>query len=45
MLARNWYVVHANFANGTALSVSHQERGLNYGKSVGPDAVLVNATE
>ncbi|KAL0736042.1 hypothetical protein Bca4012_012252 [Brassica carinata] len=40
--SRGYFNIYTNFANERALSVSHRDAGVNYGKSVGPDSQLLN---
>ncbi|KAL3530064.1 hypothetical protein ACH5RR_009386 [Cinchona calisaya] len=37
-----YFNIYTNFMNETALSVSHRDAGVNYGKSAGPDSYLVD---
>lgn len=39
---RGYFNLYTNFMNERALSVSHRDVGVNYGKSVGPDSFLVD---
>ncbi|XP_074292473.1 uncharacterized protein LOC141619349 [Silene latifolia] len=39
--SRGYFNIYTNFPHETALSVSHRDAGVNYGKSIGPDSQLV----
>ncbi|KAK9059072.1 hypothetical protein SSX86_021691 [Deinandra increscens subsp. villosa] len=39
--ARGYFNIYTNFLNESALSVSHRDTGVNYGKSAGPDSNLI----
>ncbi|KAK4356465.1 hypothetical protein RND71_025436 [Anisodus tanguticus] len=40
--ARGYFNIYTNLLHERAFSVSHRDAGVNYGKSVGPDSVLVD---
>ncbi|CAI9106193.1 OLC1v1005278C1 [Oldenlandia corymbosa var. corymbosa] len=40
--ARGYFNIYTNFKNEMALSVSHRDAGVNYGKSAGPDSYLMD---
>ncbi|CAH8281933.1 unnamed protein product [Eruca vesicaria subsp. sativa] len=40
--SRGYFNIYTNFQNERALSVSHRDAGVNYGKTVGPDSQLLN---
>lgn len=40
--ARGYYNIYTNFLGDRALSVSHRDAGVNYGKSAGPDSYLLD---
>ncbi|KAK3163409.1 hypothetical protein QOZ80_1AG0003280 [Eleusine coracana subsp. coracana] len=40
--ARGYFNIYTNFLKERALSVSHRDAGVNYGKSVGPDSTLLD---
>jgi hypothetical protein len=42
-MARNYYNLYANFGM-RALSVSHRDGGVNYNKTMGPDSLLITAS-
>ncbi|XP_064995185.1 uncharacterized protein LOC103978875 isoform X2 [Musa acuminata AAA Group] len=39
--ARGYYNLYTNFKQERALSISHRDAGVNYGKTVGPDSSLL----
>ncbi|KAJ0775587.1 putative nucleotide-diphospho-sugar transferase [Helianthus annuus] len=39
--ARGYFNIYTNFLNESALSVSHRDTGVNYGKTAGPDSNLI----
>ncbi|KAJ9537426.1 hypothetical protein OSB04_030159 [Centaurea solstitialis] len=39
--ARGYFNIYTNFLHETALSVSHRDAGVNYGKTAGPDSNLM----
>ncbi|KAM0950853.1 putative nucleotide-diphospho-sugar transferase [Dioscorea sansibarensis] len=39
--SKGYYNIYTNFLNERALSVSHRDAGVSYGKSVGPDSNLL----
>ncbi|CAN6443424.1 unnamed protein product [Victoria cruziana] len=41
--ARGYYNIYTNLLQERALSVSHREAGVNYGRKVGPDSQLINS--
>ncbi|KAK1402856.1 Transferase transferring glycosyl group [Heracleum sosnowskyi] len=40
--ARGYFNIYTNFLGDRALSVSHRDAGVNYGKSAGPDSYLLD---
>ncbi|KAK1430453.1 hypothetical protein QVD17_13182 [Tagetes erecta] len=38
---RGYFNIYTNFLNESALSVSHRDTGVNYGKTAGPDSNLI----
>ncbi|CAN0905230.1 hypothetical protein LINGRAHAP2_LOCUS23548 [Linum grandiflorum] len=42
--SRGYFNIYTNFQHERALSVSHRDTGVNYGKSAGPDSQLVDET-
>ncbi|GMN70096.1 hypothetical protein TIFTF001_039142 [Ficus carica] len=40
--SRGYYNFYTNFLHERALSVSHRDAGVNYGKTAGPDSVLLD---
>lgn len=40
--SRGYFNIYTNFLNERALSVSHRDAGVNYGKTAGPDSYLLN---
>ncbi|CAL4950384.1 unnamed protein product [Urochloa decumbens] len=40
--SRGYFNIYTNFLKERALSVSHRDAGVNYGKSVGPDSTLLD---
>ncbi|KAL0728238.1 hypothetical protein Bca4012_024331 [Brassica carinata] len=40
--SRGYFNIYTNFQNERALSVSHRDAGVNYGKTAGPDSQLLN---
>ncbi|ESQ46892.1 hypothetical protein EUTSA_v10028084mg [Eutrema salsugineum] len=40
--SRGYFNIYTNFQNEGALSVSHRDAGVNYGKTAGPDSQLLN---
>ncbi|GJN37997.1 hypothetical protein PR202_gb27003 [Eleusine coracana subsp. coracana] len=40
--ARGYFNIYTNFLKERALSVSHRDAGVNYGRSVGPDSTLLD---
>lgn len=40
--SRGYFNIYTNFPNERALSVSHRDVGVNYGKSAGPDSQLLD---
>ena len=40
--SRGYFNIYTNFQNERALSVSHRDAGVNYGKTAGPDSELLN---
>lgn len=40
--SRGYYNIYTNFLHERALSVSHRDAGVNYGKTAGPDSQLLN---
>ncbi|KAG9132402.1 hypothetical protein Leryth_008340 [Lithospermum erythrorhizon] len=42
--SRGYFNIYTNFLGERALSVSHRDAGVNYGKTVGPDSNLVDET-
>ncbi|KAF8115944.1 hypothetical protein N665_0025s0379 [Sinapis alba] len=40
--SRGYFNIYTNFPNERALSVSHRDAGVNYGKTIGPDSQLLN---
>lgn len=40
--SRGYFNIYANFLHERALSVSHRDPGVNYGKTAGPDSQLLN---
>ncbi|KAF3782887.1 hypothetical protein EJ110_NYTH33489 [Nymphaea thermarum] len=41
---RGYYNIYTNLLQERALSVSHREAGVNYGRKVGPDSQLINSS-
>lgn len=39
--SRGYYNIYTNFLNERALSISHRDAGVNYGKTAGPDSQLL----
>jgi hypothetical protein len=39
--SRGYFNIYTNFGNERALSISHRDAGVNYGRNAGPDSVLV----
>ncbi|PWA61612.1 hypothetical protein CTI12_AA371540 [Artemisia annua] len=39
--ARGYFNLYSHFSHETALSVSHRDAGVNYGKTAGPDSILI----
>ncbi|MFS7924622.1 putative nucleotide-diphospho-sugar transferase [Helianthus anomalus] len=39
--ARGYFNIYTNFLNESALSVSHRDTGVNYGRTAGPDSNLI----
>ncbi|KAL4567536.1 hypothetical protein LXL04_023123 [Taraxacum kok-saghyz] len=39
--SRSYFNIYTNFPHETALSVSHRDTGVNYGKTAGPDSTLL----
>lgn len=42
--SRGYFNIYTNFLHERALSVSHRDAGVNYGKTIGPDSQLLNET-
>ncbi|XP_051142988.1 uncharacterized protein LOC127259604 isoform X2 [Andrographis paniculata] len=42
--SRGYFNIYTNFAHETALSISHRDAGVNYGKTAGPDSSLLDET-
>ncbi|XP_058107394.1 uncharacterized protein LOC131250982 [Magnolia sinica] len=42
--SRGYYNIYTNFLHERALSVSHRDAGVNYGKTAGPDSELIDAS-
>ncbi|CAI9277631.1 unnamed protein product [Lactuca saligna] len=42
--SRTYFNIYTNFPHESALSVSHRDAGVNYGKTVGPDSNLLKET-
>ncbi|XP_071686034.1 uncharacterized protein [Rutidosis leptorrhynchoides] len=42
--ARGYFNIYTNFKHESALSVSHRDAGVNYGKTAGPDSNLIQET-
>uniref|UniRef100_A0A1D1ZKY7 Ornithine carbamoyltransferase n=1 Tax=Anthurium amnicola TaxID=1678845 RepID=A0A1D1ZKY7_9ARAE len=42
--SRGYYNIYTNFLNERALSISHRDAGVNYGRSVGPDSILLDTS-
>ncbi|KAG8371033.1 hypothetical protein BUALT_Bualt13G0044900 [Buddleja alternifolia] len=40
--SRGYFNIYTNFPNERALSVSHRDAGVNYGKTAGPDSYLLD---
>ncbi|KAL6850426.1 hypothetical protein ACP4OV_021053 [Aristida adscensionis] len=40
--SRGYFNIYTNFLKERALSISHRDAGVNYGKSVGPDSTLLD---
>ncbi|XP_047327037.1 uncharacterized protein LOC124930734 [Impatiens glandulifera] len=40
--SRNYFNIYTNFQHERALSVSHRDAGVNYGKTAGPDSYLLD---
>ncbi|KAK9692268.1 hypothetical protein RND81_09G252700 [Saponaria officinalis] len=40
--SRGYFNIYTNFPHERALSVSHRDAGVNYGKSIGPDSQLID---
>ncbi|KAF8395746.1 hypothetical protein HHK36_019697 [Tetracentron sinense] len=40
--SRGYFNIYTNFQHERALSVSHRDAGVNYGKTAGPDSYLLN---
>lgn len=42
--SRGYFNIYTNFLHERALSTSHRDAGVNYGKTVGPDSKLIDET-
>ncbi|KAJ8765262.1 hypothetical protein K2173_011959 [Erythroxylum novogranatense] len=42
--SRGYFNIYTNFEHERALSVSHRDAGVNYGKNVGPDSQLIDSS-
>ncbi|XP_010261054.1 PREDICTED: uncharacterized protein LOC104599977 [Nelumbo nucifera] len=42
--SRAYFNIYTNFLNERALSVSHRDAGVNYGKTAGPDSYLIEGS-
>ena len=40
--SRGYFNIYTNFLKERALSISHRDAGVNYGRSVGPDSTLLD---
>lgn len=40
--SRGYFNIYTNFLHERALSVSHRDAGVNYGKTAGPDSYLLD---
>ncbi|KAL8140158.1 hypothetical protein V2J09_006179 [Rumex salicifolius] len=43
--SRGYFNLYTNFLNERALSISHRDAGVNYGKTAGPDSYLLNESD